>query len=224
VQEDDDVPMDEAMPLNVVFGDKAGTALASRLQSGKSLLPVRPSGDHVGVRVAHKQICRVRKADRYSSVARVWDVFPSHRPLGLVPVLHVSRQRLALARAKVLLTELLNELGVVERGGRGCWLGLFDSNVLGAPATDVEAGLLRLALRLIDDASLQDPERLHSSDAGEDLQNLIMATRRYLAVQEQLVHRECRRESVGRATRSSEMLMSICNWPGSANGEPAWGR
>jgi hypothetical protein len=190
VQKDDDIAMDEAMALDVIFGDKPGLTLALRLRSWEMRLPVRPSGDHMGVRVAREQVGRVCEANRHPSIARIGDVFPSHRPLWLVPVLDISRQRRALARTKVLLPQLLDELGVVERGGSGRWLGLFDGDVLGAPAADVEAGLLRLAQRLVDDAPLQDAERLHGSDAGEDLQDLIMATRRHLAVQEQLVHRE----------------------------------
>jgi non-ribosomal peptide synthetase component E (peptide arylation enzyme) len=71
---------------------------------------------------------------------------------------------------KVLLGQLLYELGVVESGSGGCRLtALFESNVLGASTADIQARLFRLALGLVNYTSLKDAQGLHSSKPSEDL-------------------------------------------------------
>jgi hypothetical protein len=164
MKEDNDVTTNKAMSLDIVFGDEAEIQSALFSQSQRAVLPIRSSGDHMGVRVAGEQVGRVCEADRYPSVASVWDVFPSRRPLWLFAILYVSRQCFAMFRAKVLISQLLYELGVVESCCRSGGLGLFDSNVLSAAATNIQTRLLRLALGLVDYTSLKDPGRLHSSD------------------------------------------------------------
>jgi hypothetical protein len=88
-----------------------------------------------------------------------------------------------MLNAKVLFTKLLYELGVVESCSSCGWLGLFYGDVLGASAADIQAWLFGLARWLVDDASLQDAERLHGRHSSENLQHLIMATCRDLPVQ-----------------------------------------
>lgn len=107
-----------------------------------------------------------------------------------------------MLNAKVFLPELLYELGVVKCCSSCGWLGLFYGDVLGASTADIQAWLFGFARWLVNDASLQDAERLHGSHASEDLQHLIMATCRDLPVQQQLVHRVVKVEKGGIVSRT----------------------
>jgi hypothetical protein len=146
------------------------------------------------MRISPKKVGRIGEADGHASVTRVGNVFEQDGPRWLFAALKVDigRQRRALAAlcgAKVGVGKLLHQVGVVQGGSRrGLRLALLDSDGLGTAAAQVGAGLFRLALRAIDDAALEDALGLHGSNAREDLQDLIMAGGRDLAIQQQLVH------------------------------------
>jgi hypothetical protein len=171
------------------------------------VLPIRPRGKHVSVRVSPEKVGRVGEADGHAPVTRVGNVFEQDGPYWLLAALEVDvgRQRGALGAlcsAKVGVGELLHQVGVVQGGGsRGLRLSLLDGDGLGTAAAQVGARLLRLALRAVYDAALEDALGLHGSNAREDLQNLIMAGGRDLAIQQQLVHGG---ELLGRSEPRSE--------------------
>jgi len=92
---------------------------------------------------------------------------------------------------------------------------------LRASAAEVGSWLLRLALGLVDNASLDDLPGLHGSQAGENLQNLIMAANGDLAIEQQLIHGSGAGKMYGE--RCSEKTISICNIRQSVD-KPAVGR
>lgn len=199
MQEDDDVAVNITVSFDIILGYKSATVSCGGRLLRAGLL-VWPRSNHICMGVPREDVGAVGKAYRHASVARVWEVLEEHRPHWLLAVTNMRRQRLcmglvgSLVSAKVVTRQLLDQLGVVERGGDRCWLVLLGrrlrSNSLGAPAAVVQARLLGLALGLVYDASLENATRLHGRNARQYLQHLVMATGGDLAIQQQLVHGE----------------------------------
>jgi hypothetical protein len=173
--------------------------------------------------IARQQVSCVGEADGDASVAGVWYVFEDKRPGWLLAIFYVCRQRRggvwgwAVLESKVIFGQLLDKLGVVEDDG-GRLLCLFLGDRLGATtATQVGARLLWVAQWLVDDVPLVDALGLHGRHAGENVQDLLIAGKRDLAIEVELVH------GVERE-RQSEAGISICNSRWSGCGEGPWGR
>ena len=91
---------------------------------------------------------------------------------------------------EVCIVQLLYELGVVETLHGALLDGLPPDGLRASAAAEMGAGLVGLARGLVYDVPFEDGAGLHGSEPREYLQDLLMARRWKLAVQQQLVHGE----------------------------------
>ena len=167
----------------------------------------------MGMGVARQQVGCAGEADGDASITGIWYILENKRPHRLVPILYVCSQRraalwqCAFLNRKIIFRQLLDQLGMVQDDG-GSLLCLFLGDCLGtSTAAQVGARLLRLAQWLVDDVPLVDALGLHSSNASEYVQDLLIAGKSDLAIEVELVHGGKVGAAVGRASINMQFPM-----------------
>jgi hypothetical protein len=138
------------------------------------------SGDVGAVRHAHAHSSAVARLRQIFELPAPWCAFACGE--------HLRGLRIRVA-PEVVLGQLLHKLRVVEFL-RSRLLDRLLGDSLGAAALDVGAWLFGLARGTVDDVTAYGAAGLHGCDAGEDLEDLLMARVRDLAVEQELMHRD----------------------------------
>jgi hypothetical protein len=156
--------------------------------------------------IARQQVSCVGEADGDASVTSIRYILEDLRPHWLLPIFYVGRRRLftilwkAIFGAKVVFSQLLDELGVVEDDRSGLLLLLKRDSLCATATAKIRARLFRLAKGLVEDVPFVDALGLHSSNPRQDVQDLFITLEDDLSVEIQLVHGEKDGAALGEAS------------------------